>query len=126
MRKIFLALALSYTVLTAAQSALSQTKFQEQAAGFWRIIETRRDATPKWLVMGVGDSTDTMTLRWPTGTGCNSGEGRINGNGITVLGSNFPAVIQITGPKTATLIMFGGQIIVHMKKTKESTNFLCE
>ena len=105
---------------------VKHTKFQRRAAGFWRTTEVRNDATVKWIVLYFGDTQDTMILRRPTGLGCANEEGEIKNDKITVLGNNFPAVIQITGAKTAILSMFGGQNTVHLKKTKESTDFLCE
>ena len=67
-----------------------------------------------------------MSVRWPTGLGCQTEGTEIRGTTITVVGGNFPAVIQILGSKTATLSMFGGKTIVHMKKTKHATHFGCE
>ena len=102
------------------------TKFQREAAGFWRVTEAPQGANVKWLVIGLGDSQNTMTIRWPTGLGCSTESAKMHADTITVVGDHFPAVIQIRGPKTATLSMFGGQVILHIRKTKEATDFLCE
>jgi hypothetical protein len=101
------------------------TKYQRQAIGFWRATPGPQTARVSWLVIGLGDSRDSVTVRWPTGLGCQTDPAEIQGNTITVQGG-FPAVIQIHGSKTATVSMFGSQTILQMKKTKEATNFLCE
>jgi hypothetical protein len=105
---------------------IKYTKFQRQAAGFWRVTEAPQGANVKWLVIGLADSPNTMTVRWPTGLGCSTESAEIHADTITVVGDHFPAVIQIRGSKTATLSMFGGQITLHIRKTKEATDFLCE
>jgi len=102
------------------------TKYQREAAGFWRVTGAPQSANVKWLVIGLGDSPSTMTVRWPTGLGCSTESAEIHADRITVVGDHFPAVIQIQGPKSATLSMFSGQIILHIRKTKEATDFLCE
>ena len=102
------------------------TKYQREAAGFWRVTEADRAAKLPWLVLYLGDSPDTMSVRWSTGIGCQFESAAIKKDTITVEGSNFPAVIHIQGPKTAEVSMFDGQTVFHMKKTKERTDFLCE
>lgn len=103
------------------------TKYQREAAGFWRVTETPpQGVSIKWLAIGLGDSQDTMTVTWPNGLGCQTEPAEIRADAITVVGGHLPGVIKIRGPKTATLIMFGGQIILHMGKTKEPTSFVCE
>jgi hypothetical protein len=77
-------------------------------------------------VLYLGDSPDTMAVRWPTGMGCQSASAEIKKDTITVVGNNFPAVIHILGPKTGEVAMFGGQTVFHMKKTKERSDFGCE
>jgi len=102
------------------------TRYQRNAAGFWRVTETDEVRKIAWLVIYLGDSPNTMKVRWPTGLGCQAESAEIKENTITVVGRNFPAVIQIQGPKTATVSMSGGQVVFHMKKTNERTDFLCE
>ena len=63
-----------------------------------------------------------MTVRWPTGLGCQIESADIRGGTFTVVGDHFPATIKISGRKTATLSMFGGRTVLHMKKTKEATD----
>jgi hypothetical protein len=77
-------------------------------------------------MIGLGDTQNTMTVTWRDGLGWHSEPAEIRAHTITVVGSDLPAVIQIRGPKTATLIMSGGQIILHMRGTKEPTTFNCE
>jgi hypothetical protein len=89
-------------------------------------MEPPQGANVAWLVIGLGDSRDTMTVRWPTGLGCQTEGAQMHAGAITVVGGHFPAVIYIHDSKTATLSMFDGQTILHMKKTKEATDFLCE
>jgi hypothetical protein len=101
------------------------TNYQRKAAGFWRVTEPRAEAKVAWLAIYLGDSQDNMIVRWPTGLGCQNESAEINAGTITV-GGNFPAVIQVHGPKSATLSMFGGQTVLHLRKTKEKTDFLCE
>jgi hypothetical protein len=59
--------------------------------------------------------------------GCQTEPAEMQADKITVV-DRFPAVIQIQGPRAATLSMFvfGGQTLLHMRKTKEATDFLCE
>lgn len=102
------------------------TKYQLVAAGFWRVTALHTGGNVQWLVIGLGDSGNTMTVRWPTGLGCQIESADIRGDTITVAGDHFPAVIKISGRKTATLSMFGGQTILPMTKTKEATEFGCE
>ena len=103
------------------------TKYQYRAAGFWRVVETPpQGVSVKWLVIGLGDSPSTMTVRWPTGLGCQNEEAEIRGETISTVGGNLRAVIQIRGPKKATLSMGEDQIVLHLRKTKEATNFVCE
>src|SRR5271157_61038 len=82
------------------------TKYQLEAAGFWRVTESDRAAKLPWLVFYLGDSPDKMSVRWSTGMGCQSESAEIKKDTITVEGSNFPAVIHIQGPKTAEVSMF--------------------
>jgi hypothetical protein len=102
------------------------TKYQREAAGFWRVTESSGTAQIAWLAIYLGESRNTMAVRWPTGMGCQNESAEIKKGTITVVGRNFPAVIQIQGPKTAQVSMFGGQVVIHMKKTKEQTDFLCQ
>lgn len=126
---IFLMLCAS-PVLSQSDSGhprrVKYTKYQRAAAGFWRVTETDQAAKMAWLVLYLGESPDTMSVRWPTGLGCQSELAEIKKGTITVVGGNLPAVIQIQGPRTAEVSMFGGQVVFHMKKTKERTDFLCE
>ena len=91
-------------IILCASSALPEsrhvtyTKYQREAAGFWRVTETHQGANVKWLVIGLGDSANTMTVRWPTGTGCQTEPAEIQANKITVV-EHFPAVIQIQRAK---------------------------
>lgn len=105
---------------------VNYTKYQLEAAGFWRVTELHTGGNVQWLVIGLGDSRNTMTVRWPTGLGCQIESADIRGGTITVVGDHFPAVIRISGRQTATLSMFGGRTVLHMKKTKEATEFVCE
>ena len=103
------------------------TKNQHRAVGFWRVIETPpQGVSVKWLVIGLGDSQAEMKVTWPIGVGCQTEEAEILGNTITTVGGHLQAVIQIRGPKKATLSLDGGRAILHMRKTKEATNFGCE
>jgi hypothetical protein len=103
------------------------TKYQREAIGFWRVTETPpRGVSVKWLAIGLGDSQTAMTVRWPNGLGCQMEDAEIRADTITVLGGRLAAVIHIRGPKIATVSMSGGQIIFHMRKTKEPTNLICE
>lgn len=123
-------ISLSVSVLLSffAESAncqapkINYTKRQRQAAGFWRV-ESPQNASVRWLAIYLGDSPETMIVRWPTGVGCQSEPADIHGS-IVKVGGHFPAVIELNGSKQARLIQ--GQVIVHLKKTNESTNFLCE
>lgn len=101
------------------------TKYQREATGFWRVTETDEAKKMTWLVIYLGDSPETMTVRWPTGLGCQNEPAEIKKDTITVMG-HLPAVIQIQGSKTARVSMFGGQVVFHMRKTNERTDFLCE
>lgn len=133
MRKLFSVILLLCAVPTfpqsdaEAQQHVKYSKYQRKAAGFWRVTETPpQGVSVKWLVIGLGDSQNTLTVRWPTGVGCQTEAAEIQGDTITVVGGNFPAVIQIRGRKTATLSMSGGQTILHLRKTQESVSFVCE
>ena len=107
-------------------SHVAYTRQQRQAAGFWRVMEPPQGANVAWLVIGLGDSRDTMTVRWPTSLGCQTEGAEMHAGAIRFVGGHFPVVIYIHDSKTATLSMFDGQTILHMKKTKEATGFLCE
>jgi hypothetical protein len=132
MQKILLAIVMFGVLPAVAQNDadhpahVKYTKHQRQAAGFWKVTEPHQGANVEWLVIRLGDSKDTMGVRWPTGLGCQDESAEIRGATITVVGNNFPAVIQILGPKTATLSMFGGKTILHMIKTRHATDFGCE
>ena len=129
-------LILGIAITLCAVSAFSQTgadqprhvkysRYQQKAAGLWRVTGSPHGAKVEWLAIYLGDSRDNMVVRWPTGLGCQNEPAEIRANTITVDG-NFPAVIQIHDSKSATLTTSGGQAILHLKKTKEQTNFLCE
>lgn len=109
---------------TSRVQGVRPTKYQREAAGLWRVIETQHGANVKWLAIYIGDSQDNMIVRWPTGLGCQNEQAKIRANTITIVGRNFPAAIQIRRGNTATLSL--GQTILHMRKTKEKTDFLCE
>jgi hypothetical protein len=103
------------------------TKYQRRAAGFWRVIETPPPGVSvKWLVIGLGQSATRMTLRWPDGLGCQNEDAEILGDTITATDGGLRAAIQIRGPDEATLRIDGVQTILHLRKTKEATNFACE
>jgi alkylation response protein AidB-like acyl-CoA dehydrogenase len=109
------------------QKHVNYTKAQSKAAGFWRVTGTPpQGVSVKWLVIGLGDSRTTMTVRWPNGLGCQTEAAEIQGDTITIVGGHLPAVIQIRGSKNATLSMSGGQIVLHLRKTNEPSSFLCE
>ncbi len=101
---------------------IKTTKQQHQAAGFWRANPRQTGAVP-WLAIYVGESPEKMVVRWPTGIACEDEPAEMHGN-VLEIGGHFPGVFQLDGPKHATLTQ--GQVTLQMRKTKESTNFVCE
>lgn len=98
------------------------TKQQHQAAGFWRA-DPRQTGSLPWLAIYLGDSLGKMIVRWPTSIACQDEPAEMRGS-IMEIGGHFPARFQLDGPKDATFAQ--GQVTLHMRKTKESTNFVCE
>jgi hypothetical protein len=128
MRKIFWIAALLCAIPASAQNDeehVKYTKFQKQAAGYWLVTEPQNEAHVQWLAIYLGDTRNTMTVRWPTDKGCQSETAEMHADTINVAG-DFPAVIQMDGPRTGTVKMYDGRIILHIKKTKDKTDSACK
>ncbi|HTS08173.1 MAG TPA: hypothetical protein VMP68_21560 [Candidatus Eisenbacteria bacterium] len=119
---VLLGIALLPQIANCQTHKIKPTKQQRQAVGFWRV-DPPQNGTVRWLVILVGDSPETMTVRWPTGIACQDDPAEIHGNKITI-GGHFPAVLELNGSREATLTTGGSTL--HLRKTKESTNFVCE
>ena len=103
------------------------TKHQRQAVGLWRVVEPPAPGwSVRWLAIYLGDSQNTMMVRWPTGLGCQYESAEMRDKILRIVGVRFPATIQFTGPKSATLSMVGRDSVRRLRKTKEPTDFLCE
>jgi hypothetical protein len=119
---IFVPVVLLTAIADCQMRNVKHTKQQRQAAGFWRADPLKSGGVP-WLVIPLGDSPETMIVRWPTGIACQDDPAEIHGNKITI-GGHFPAVLELNGSNEATLTNGGSTL--HLRKTKESTNFVCE
>lgn len=123
--KIILIFLLPATLAAPAycqQRHIKYTKQQRRAAGFWRVDPPQNGAV-QWLAIYLGDSAETMIVRWPTGLGCQDEAAQIQGNRISIR-DHFPAVIDLHGSDAAELAY--EQMKLHLRKTRESTNFVCE
>ena len=58
---------------------VKHTRQQRQAVGFWRV-DPPQNGSVRWLVIFLGDSPETMTVRWPTGIACQDDPAEIHGN----------------------------------------------
>jgi len=119
---IFLLISLLAQIANGRTWKVQHTKQQHQAVGFWRV-DPPQIGTVRWLVILLGESPETMIVRWPTGIGCQDEPAEIHGSKITI-GGHFPAVLELNGSKEAILTTGGSTL--HLRKTKESTNFVCE